>query len=126
VRYVYVDAESYLEVKIDAKRTVRGTEVEGESLLGDYREEGGMMMAHSIENRPKGASSGQKMTIDKVELNVDIPDSQFAMPKVASTDSTKANAGSAPAAAAVSDSAKAASGAPAKTAEATTSSKKKK
>jgi outer membrane lipoprotein-sorting protein len=128
VRYVYVDAESYLEVKVDQKRTMRGTEVESESILGDYREEGGMMMPHSIENRPKGAPAGQKMTIDKVELNVDIADSQFAMPKVASADSTKAGAAAAPAAAsAASDSAKGASGAAAKTADATkTSSKKKK
>jgi outer membrane lipoprotein-sorting protein len=125
VRYVYLDAESFLEVKIESKRTMRGTEVESESILGDYREEGGMMMPHSIENRPKGAPAGQKMTIDKVELNVDIPDTQFAMPKTAAagTDSTKA--GAAPAAAA-SDSAKGASGAAAKSADAKASSKKKK
>ena len=49
---------------------------------GDYKEVEGLMFAHSIENRPKGAPVGQTVTIDKVELNVDVPDSDFVMPEV--------------------------------------------
>ena len=89
VRYYFLDAETYLAIKVEAKRMIRGTEVEGESYLGDYKEVGGMMMAHSIENGAKGSPQRQKRVIEKVELNPDIADSLFAMPAVAA-DSTKA------------------------------------
>lgn len=89
VRHYYLDAETYLEIKVEAKRTIRGTEVEGESYFGDYKEVGGMMMAHSIESGAKGSPQRQKLTIETVELNPEIDDSLFAMPAAAS-DTTKA------------------------------------
>jgi hypothetical protein len=91
VRYVYLDAESFLEVKVEAKRMMRGTEIEGESLMGDYRDEGGLMVAHSIDNGAKGSTMRQKLVIEKVEFGVALPDSIFSMPKgAAGADSTKA------------------------------------
>src|SRR4029077_19373837 len=44
VRTYYLDAETYLEIKMESKRTVRGTEVEGESYLSDYKEVEGLMI----------------------------------------------------------------------------------
>jgi outer membrane lipoprotein-sorting protein len=82
VSYVYFDAEHYLEIKTEGKRTVRGQEIEFEATQGDYKEVGGLMFAHSIENRPKGAPAGQTVTIETIELDVEIPDSDFAMPAV--------------------------------------------
>jgi hypothetical protein len=41
------------------------------------------MFPHSIESRPKGAPSGQVITIETVELGVDVDDEMFAMPEVA-------------------------------------------
>src|SRR5262245_50198097 len=49
VRTIYLDAETFLEIKVESKRMVRGTEVEGESYLSDYKEVEGMMMAHVME-----------------------------------------------------------------------------
>src|SRR5262249_2909822 len=89
VRYLYLDAETYLEIKDEGKITMRGTEVETESMMGDYKEVGGLMVAHSIEQGMKGNPQRRKIVIDKVEMNVDLPDSLFAMPAV-SADSTKA------------------------------------
>ena len=37
-RYIYLDAETYLDIKTEAKRTIRGSEVESESYLSDYKE----------------------------------------------------------------------------------------
>jgi hypothetical protein len=91
VRTIYLDAETYLEIKVEAKRMVRGTEMEGESLLSDYKEVGGMMMAHLIDSGAKGSPMRQKLVIDKIELNPEIDDAIFAMPATAS-DSTKAAA----------------------------------
>ena len=53
-RLIYLDADSYLEIKTEAKRTVRGSEVETESYLSDYKDENGHMMPHTIESGLKG------------------------------------------------------------------------
>jgi outer membrane lipoprotein-sorting protein len=82
VSYVFFDAEHYLEIKTEGMRTLRGQEIEFEATQGDYKEVDGLMFAHSIENRPKGAPAGQTVTIETVELNIDVPDSDFAVPEV--------------------------------------------
>jgi outer membrane lipoprotein-sorting protein len=83
VKTIYLDADAYVEIKEVSKRTIRGAEREFENVLGDYKEEGGVMMAHSFEVRPKGAPQSQKLTIDKIEINPDIPDTYFQMPAAA-------------------------------------------
>jgi hypothetical protein len=80
VHYLFLDADSYLDIKGEAKRTVRGTEVETEQTIGDYKEVGGHMVPHSFESGAKGRPEKQKMTIEKVELDVPIEDARFAMP----------------------------------------------
>jgi outer membrane lipoprotein-sorting protein len=80
VRTIFLDADTYLEVKQVSKRKVRDTEIEAESTLGDYKDVGGLMVAHSIENGVKGSPQKQKIVIEKVEFNVPIADSRFAMP----------------------------------------------
>ncbi|HKQ57037.1 MAG TPA: outer membrane lipoprotein-sorting protein [Candidatus Eisenbacteria bacterium] len=92
VRYIYLDAETYLEIKMEAKRMVRGSEMEGESYLGDYKEVGGIMMAHSMESGAKGNPQRQKLIIDKVEMNVDLADNLFAMPAAAAGADSAATA----------------------------------
>jgi len=95
-RTIFLDADSYLEIKAEAKRTVRGTEVDGETLYGDFKEVGGMMMAHTIENGVKGSPQKQKMVFEKIEINPDLADSLFAMPagtKPAAPDTSKKLAG---------------------------------
>ena len=82
----YLDAEYYLEIKSEGKRTVRGQEVEYEASMGDYKEVDGLMIPHSISSKAKGMPEGQTITIDKVELDVPIDDSIFAMPEVTKKD----------------------------------------
>jgi len=102
-RTIYIDAESYLEIKMQGKRMVRGQEVEGETTYGDYKEVGGLMIPHSIESSVKDMPQKQKLVFEKVELNVDLPDSLFAMPagtKPAAEPEKKADAAKADAKAA--------------------------
>jgi outer membrane lipoprotein-sorting protein len=89
VKYMYLDADAYVEIKEETKRTIRGAEREIETVLGDYKDEGGVMMPHSIESKPKGAPQGQKITLDKFEINGDIPDSYFQMPAAAAPPAEK-------------------------------------
>jgi outer membrane lipoprotein-sorting protein len=80
VEYYFLDAESYLPVRVEGKRTVRGTEIEGEGTLGDYKEAGGFLWPHSIQNGAKGRPEKQTITIEKIEVNPPIDDARFRMP----------------------------------------------
>jgi outer membrane lipoprotein-sorting protein len=79
-RTIYLDADSYLEIKMEAKRMLRGAEVEGETTYGDYKEESGLMLAHTVESTVKGSPGKQTLVFEKFEANPDLPDSLFAMP----------------------------------------------
>jgi hypothetical protein len=82
VRYMFLDADSFLELKTEAKRTIRGSEMETESMSSDYKEVGGLVMPHTITNGAKGSPQKQTITVDKVELNVPLDDARFKMPEV--------------------------------------------
>lgn len=88
VQYFYLDADSYLEIKGEGKRTIRGTEMEGESTFGDYKEVEGLMLPHSVESGVKGSPNKQKITVEKVEINPEIDDSRFKMPEVKKPEPT--------------------------------------
>jgi outer membrane lipoprotein-sorting protein len=81
VQYIYLDSEYFLPIKAEGTREVRGTVVEYESILSDYKEVGGVMIPHSMDQRPKGAPSGQTIMLDHVELNVEVDDAIFTMPE---------------------------------------------
>jgi len=80
VSYVFLDAEYFLEIRGEGKRTLRGQEVEFESSVGDYKEVGGLLIPHAMSSRAKGMPGGQTLTFSKVELDVPLEDSLFAMP----------------------------------------------
>lgn len=79
---LYLDQEYFLEIKQEAKRTVRGQEVETAMAVGDYKEVDGLVMAHSMDAvgaaGPPGG--GFNMTIESVELNPELPAERFTMP----------------------------------------------
>jgi outer membrane lipoprotein-sorting protein len=81
---VYLDADSYLEIKSDSKRKIQGQEVEAETTLGDYKDVGGgVMFPMSMENHAKGKEGSQSIVIEKVELNPTTVDAaSFHMPEV--------------------------------------------
>lgn len=83
VQTVYIDADSFLEIKEETKRTVRGSEQVFESAIGDYKEVNGIIFPFAIESGAKGSPQKQKLTITKVELNVPADDSIFKMPAAA-------------------------------------------
>src|SRR5262249_30266986 len=80
VRNLYLDSQRFLEVRTEGKRTMQGTEIDFVSAIGDYRNVDGLWIAHSIEKGAKGMAQKQKVQVEKVELNVDTPDTLFAVP----------------------------------------------
>lgn len=80
VQTYYIDADSFLEIKEETKRMVRGTEQVVESSIGDYKEVNGIVFPFAVESGVKGSAEKEKLTITKIELNVPVEDSSFKMP----------------------------------------------
>lgn len=80
VTLVYLQADSMLEIKSEIKRVIHEKDVEIEISQGDYKDVGGLMLAHSYESKPKGMPAGQTVVFDRIELNPEIQDGEFAMP----------------------------------------------
>lgn len=81
VEYWYLDAEYFLPIVSVVRRSFRGNEAVVEVIISDYKEVDGLMMAHSFQTRREGGQGGQVVTIQRVELNVEIEDSVFVMPE---------------------------------------------
>jgi outer membrane lipoprotein-sorting protein len=80
VRYVFLEADSFMEIRNEGKRKIRGSEVEAEASFGDFKEVGGIIFPHSVEQNIKGNPQKQSITFDKIDLNAPIDDSRFKMP----------------------------------------------
>src|SRR5689334_8933329 len=82
-RTYYMDTDSYMPIKYETKRIIRGTPQESETTVGDYKQVGGWYLPFSIESKQKGSSGSQKITVDKIEFNVPIDTTRYYRPKEA-------------------------------------------
>jgi outer membrane lipoprotein-sorting protein len=83
VRYIYLDPDYFLEIRYLDQSRKRGAMEETETDVGNYEQINGVYFPFSIETGPKGQPKAQKITIEKVEVNVDINDSLFHFPATA-------------------------------------------
>jgi len=88
VRYYYLDADSFLELKIEVQTTIRGTLQESELYFGDYEQVNGIYYPFAIDQAQKGSASRTQISVEKIEQNLPLEDSRFSMP--ASKPETKA------------------------------------
>jgi outer membrane lipoprotein-sorting protein len=80
VRYYYIDTDSNLEIKVENQRMVRGAIQETENYYGDYEQVNGIYFPFAFQSGEKQDPNPTKYTVDKVEINIPINDSQFTMP----------------------------------------------
>jgi outer membrane lipoprotein-sorting protein len=81
----YLDADSYLELKLETKIFIRGAPQESETYYGDYEQIGGIYFPFAIESGRKGDPERVRSTVEKVELNTPVEDSIFAKPAMPGT-----------------------------------------
>lgn len=93
VRYYYLDTDSYLELKIDIQRTIRGAVQESEQYFGDYDQVNGVYFPFAFESAEKGDPNRTKFTVDKIEINLPLDDKRFAMPAAPAKTSGRSGAG---------------------------------
>ena len=79
-RFVYIDAETYLQTKTVTKRSMGGQEIEIKSVIDDYRTVDGVQLPHSFDASAEGMPAGQSLRFSKAEINVPIDDSRFQKP----------------------------------------------
>ena len=80
VRHLWVDSESFLEVKVDSTRRMDGKDRVLETYLRDYRPEAGLLMPHIFETATQGIKERQRLVIRTVFLNPTLEDSLFTRP----------------------------------------------
>jgi hypothetical protein len=88
IRYYYLDADSFLELKLEVQTTLRGALQESELYYGDYEKVNGIYYPFAIEQAQKGSASRSQISVEKIEQNVDIEDARFAMPATKSPAKT--------------------------------------
>ena len=80
VRYYYLDADSFLEIKIESESKIRGALQYTDTFLGDYDQVSGIYFPFAIETAETGSEEREKFTVDKIVLNLLLDDAMFAMP----------------------------------------------
>ena len=94
VQLVYIDAETYLEVRNEASRTMQGMDLDIEFVMEDFREVEGLTVPHRLHQKVKGAPVDMTtMVFETVEFGVDIPDERFEMPEATAEDPGEAASG---------------------------------
>ena len=81
-RHVWVDAENFLEIKIEGTpRRLDGKYHPVATYLRDYRPVNGLVMPYLLETAVDGVKDTEKIQIEEIVSNPKLDDSQFAMPR---------------------------------------------
>ena len=81
--FVYwLDPDTFLEIKVDETRRVRGAQQTSESELGDYEKVAGVYFPMSIESWSQGhGDQRQRVIVETAQANVPVDPAIFAEPK---------------------------------------------
>lgn len=93
VQYYYFDTENYVPIVTETE--IRTGQMKGsisQTIFSDYQEVEGVYFPFSINSKLKGGQ-GQPVTIEKVEVNVEIDDSIFKFPETAEENSEENSEG---------------------------------
>jgi hypothetical protein len=80
VRYYYLDADSYLELKLEIQTTIRGALQENELYYGDYEQVNGIYYPFAVEQAQRGSASRAQISVEKIEQNIPMEDAHFSIP----------------------------------------------
>ena len=80
IEYDFIDASTYLTLKETTTHKFKDKETTSDAIYSDYRKAGDILFPFSIENRETGASQGQALIVESIEINPVIDNSIFKMP----------------------------------------------
>jgi hypothetical protein len=88
--YYYLDPDTFLEIRTDTQEFIRGSIRENTTDFGSYKQVAGVYFPFSIASGPKNdPTQWQHTTIDKIEVNVPLANSEFAVPASLKKDASK-------------------------------------
>ena len=90
VSYFYFDADSNLLLKWEGDRKVGTQSFPWESVFHDFREVNGLKYPFLIESDAPGTDQRQKITADKIEVNIPIDAARFGKPNAPPLPATPA------------------------------------
>jgi len=76
----YLDAQSFLLIRTETTRLVRGYPTAIETSFDDYRPVGGVFFPHAIETRAAGRPQRLKIVVEQIDVNPTLDDARFEMP----------------------------------------------
>lgn len=80
VRWVYLDAESALEVKVETLRRLGRSDRRVETFYHDWQTVEDLLIPHRYETQTEGANELHLLTVESVRVNPSLDDSRFAQP----------------------------------------------
>jgi hypothetical protein len=79
--YYFLDPDTYLEIRTEKQEFIRGSVRETFNELGSYKKVNEVYYPFAIESGSKGSPNDRaKITVEKIEANVQIEASEFTMP----------------------------------------------
>jgi hypothetical protein len=88
VRHVWVDAKSFLDVKLDGTRQIGDRVWPIETLFDDFRKVGSVQVPYQIETAVGGVHTMESVKLVKVVLNMPLEDSLFKLPRAPVSSAT--------------------------------------
>jgi len=80
IQYYYLDTDSYMNLKTETQRMIRGAYQYHDTMYGDYEQVNGIYFPFAMDSSEKGSTDHIKVTVDKIEINVPLADSLFVVP----------------------------------------------
>lgn len=91
-RHVWVDAETFLDVKIDGTRQIGDRTWPVETSFEDFRKVGSVQVPYRIATAVGGVHTMESVKLSKVVLNVPLEDSLFTLPRAPAATPAPASA----------------------------------
>jgi hypothetical protein len=78
--YYFLDPDAFLEIRKEVERNIRGSIRETVTEMGSYKPVAGVMYPYSISQGSKANPAESTVTIEKIEVNVPMDQTDFALP----------------------------------------------
>lgn len=79
-RRFWIDAETFLEARMDGTRRMDGKPRTMMTYFRDYKSVDGLMMPHVLETRVDGVRDAERIIVERVALNPMLDDARFSKP----------------------------------------------
>ena len=81
ILYCYLDPDTFIEIRREIQQFIRGSVRDRVMGFGSYKPVAGVMYPFTISQGSKANPAAQTTTIQKIEVNVNINPSDFAVPR---------------------------------------------